>query len=143
MITEIIKKLKKFFENRKEVQFAILFGSLAKGMANALSDIDIAVMITPQFKDTFPYGYQATLTADLMQELKRNDVDVVILNNAPIALRYQVLRHGKFIYVQDKQAPIQFQIDTVNRYEDFKMIYRLHEEAFHRRWKNLIVSDEQ
>ena len=136
MITEIIEKLKNFFERREEVQFAVIFGSLAKGTANKLSDVDIAVMIVPHFKDTFPYGYQATLTADLMQELKRNDVDVVILNQVPIALRYEVLRYGKFIHVRDKQARIQFQIDTINRYEDFKQIYRVHEEAFHRRWNN-------
>ncbi|MBC8235584.1 nucleotidyltransferase domain-containing protein [bacterium] len=141
MITEIIEKLKNFFANREEVQFAVIFGSLAKGTANKLSDVDIAVMIVPHFKDTFPYGYQATLTADLMQELKRNDVDVVILNKAPIALRYEVLRYGKFIHVRDKQARIQFQIDTINRYEDFKHIYRVHEEAFHRRWNNSVTSE--
>ena len=126
MITEIIKKLKKFFERRKEVQFAVLFGSLAKGTANKLSDIDVAVMVVPNFKDTFPYGYQATLTADLMQELRRNDVDVVILNKAPIALRYQVLRYGKFIYIRDEQARIQFQIDTINRYRKPRESSRIH-----------------
>lgn len=137
MITEIIEKLKKFFEEHKEVQFAVLFGSLAKGTANKLSDVDIAVMVAPQFEDDSPYGYQATLTADLMQLLKRNDVDVVILNEAPIALRYQVLRYGKFIHVWDKQARIQFQIDTINRYEDFKRIYQVHEKALHHRWTDL------
>jgi predicted nucleotidyltransferase len=141
MITKISAKLKNFFASRKEVQFAVLFGSLAKGTANKLSDIDIAVMIVPDFKNTFPYGYQATLTADLMQELKRNDVDVVVLNQAPILLQYQVLRYGKFIYVRDEPARIQFQIDTINRYEDFKQLYRVHEEAFQRRWNNSMTSE--
>lgn len=138
MIAEITEKLKEFFKLREEVQFAVLFGSLAKGTANRLSDVDIAVMIAPWFKDTFPYGYQAALIADLMGELKRNDVDVVILNKAPILLRYQILRYGRFIHIRDRQARIQFQVDTINQYEDFKRIYRVHEEACHRRWKNLI-----
>ena len=139
MIDEIINKLRDFFEAHEEVQFAILFGSLARNTSNVLSDIDIAVMIVPGFKDTSPYGYQATLTADLMRELKRKDVDVVIVNKAPIALRYQILRYGKFIYIRDKQARIEFQIDTINQYEDFKRLYQVHEEACHQRWKNLIT----
>jgi predicted nucleotidyltransferase len=138
MITEVIEKLKRFFEGREEVQFAVLFGSLAKGTANTLSDVDVAVMIAPHFKDTSPYGYQATLTADLMGELRRNDVDVVILNKAPILLKYQILRYGRFIHIRDRQSRIQFQIDTINQYEDFRRIHRVHEEVWHRRWKNLI-----
>ena len=138
MFTEISEKLKNFFKKREEVQFAIVFGSLAKGKMNALSDIDIAVMIDPNLKDTTPYGYNATLTTDLMQELKRNDVDVVILNKSPIMLKYEILRYGKFIYIRDKQAQIKFQIDTINRYEDFKAIYRIHEETSRQRWQKLL-----
>jgi predicted nucleotidyltransferase len=140
MSVEIIERLGKFLEKREEVQFAILFGSLAKGTANELSDVDIAAMVDPQFEDDSPYGYQATLTAALMSELGRNDVEVVILNRAPTMLRYQVLRYGKFIHTRDKQARIQFQIDTINQYEDFKRIYQVHEKACHRRWKALMES---
>ena len=137
MITEIIEKLKDFFEERAEVQFAVIFGSLAKGTANRLSDVDIAVMVDPKFEDTSPYGHHATLTADLMQELKRNDVDVIMLDEAPVLLKYQVLRYGKFVYIRDKQARIQFQVDTLNQYDDFRELYRVHEEAYRRRWSEL------
>ena len=74
MITEIIEKLKKFFERRKEVQFAVLFGSLAKGTANKLSDINIAVMVVPQFKDTFPYGYQVEQLNNFGDEAKMKNL---------------------------------------------------------------------
>ena len=142
MIAEIMKKLEAFFEKREEVQFAIIFGSLAKGTVNKLSDVDIAVMVAPQFEDTTPYGYHATLTADLMQELKRNDVDVTMLDKAPILLKHQVLRYGKFIHIRDMQARIQFQIDTLNQYEDFKELNRVHEEASHRRWSKLVDTEK-
>ncbi len=143
MITQITENLKDFFSKREEIQFAIIFGSLAKGTANKLSDVDIAVMVDPHFVDTSPYGYHATLTADLMQKLKRNDVDVIMLDEAPILLRYQVLRYGNFIYIRDKQARIQFQVDTLNQYDDFKELYRVHEEASHRRWNKLTDTDTE
>ena len=137
MLAEITDKLKKYFENHEEIQFAILFGSLAKGKANKMSDVDIAVMVDPKFDKSFPFGYQAELITDLMQVLKRNDVDAVILNKAPIALKHEVLRYGKFIYIKDKQARIKFQIDTINQYDDYKMLFRVHEEAMRKRWRKL------
>ncbi len=130
MTDKIVEKLQAYFQTHQEVLFALVFGSVAKGTAHALSDIDVAVMLDPSFKDTSPYGYQATLTADLMQVLKRNEVDVVILNRTHIALRYQVLRYGRFIHVRDEQEHIQFQIDTINRHEDFKRMYQVHQDAF-------------
>jgi len=143
MVDEISKKLKYFFEKHEEIQFAIIFGSLAKGTANVMSDIDIAVMVDPRFDKVFPYGYQAELTTELMQALKHNDVDVVILNDAPIPLKYQVLRYGKIIYIKDKQSRIQFQIDTINQYEDYKILYRVHEEALLRRWAKIADSQKR
>ena len=142
MITEITEKLKIFFENHEEILFAVLFGSLAKGTANKMSDIDIAVMVDPKFDKTFPYGHQAELIADFMRILKRNDVDVVILNDAKILLKHQVLRYGKFIYIRDMQARIQFQIDTINQYEDFKVLDRIHEEARRQRWAKYAISEK-
>ena len=137
MIDDISEKLAKYFDEHEEILFAILFGSIAKGTANKMSDIDIAVMVNSDFNKPFPFGYQAELITDLMQVLKRDDVDVVILNKAPIALKYQVLRYGKFIYIRDKQARIKFQVDTINQYEDYKVLFRVHEEAMHKRWKKL------
>ena len=138
MIAGVTEKLEEFFADRAEVQFAILFGSTAKGETNGLSDVDIAVMVDPQFRDTTPYGYQATLIADLMHTLERNDVRAVILNKARIMLRYQVLLHGKFVHIRDMEARIQFQAETIDQYEDFRHLYKAHEEVWFQRWEKLL-----
>lgn len=70
----------------------------------------------------------------LMHELKRNDIDVVILNKSPILLKFEVLRHGDFFFIRDKAARIQYQIDTINRHEDFKHLYKIHEAAYRQKW---------
>ena len=87
-------------------------------------------------------GGWATLTADLMQELKRNDVDVIMLDEAPILLKYQILRYGKFICIRDMQARIKFQVDMLNQYEDFKQLNRVHGEASRRRWSKLVDTEK-
>ena len=43
METYLIEKLKKYFKQRKDIAFAFLCGSEAKGGANKLSHVDIAV----------------------------------------------------------------------------------------------------
>jgi len=58
-----------------------------------------------------------------------SDVDVLILNQAPPALRYAVLRDGILLFCRDHQAMIEFRVRTVNEYLDFKPILRRHEHA--------------
>jgi len=53
MVNEITEKLNKYFDEHEEILFAILFGSLAKGTANKMSDVDIAVMVGPDFNKPF------------------------------------------------------------------------------------------
>lgn len=44
-LREIIPKIKKALEKHKDIVFAYVFGSLAKGRITLLSDIDIAVYL--------------------------------------------------------------------------------------------------
>jgi len=43
METCLTEKLKKYVQQRKDIAFALLYGSEAKGGAGKLSDVDIAV----------------------------------------------------------------------------------------------------
>src|SRR3954469_18431794 len=79
---------------RPEVLEAYLFGSQARGDAQAHSDVDVAVFVDRGRAQPGSFGYDAALAADLMAALRRNDVDVVILNDAPPLLYHRVLRDG-------------------------------------------------
>jgi len=50
-----IEALKRYFENCKDVAFAFLFGSQARGTATKLSDIDIAVYFYPEKRHPIEY----------------------------------------------------------------------------------------
>ena len=50
-----IKALKNYFENRKGIAFAFLFGSYARGTATKLSDVDIAVYFYPEERHPIEY----------------------------------------------------------------------------------------
>jgi predicted nucleotidyltransferase len=56
MITDSdIKALKTYFENRRDIAFAFLFGSQARGTATKISDIDIAVYFYPEKRHPIEY----------------------------------------------------------------------------------------
>lgn len=125
-----IEKLKKtitgYLETKKEILFAYIFGSLVKKTANKLSDVDIAIYIDEEKIDNskFRYGYQAEFLTDLIKILQTRKVDLVILNSAPPLLKHRVVYHGELIYSVDEKERIRFQVDTLNRYMDYKMLQR-------------------
>lgn len=54
---------------------------------------------------------------------------VLILNQAPPALRYAVLRDGILLFCRDQRTRIEFYLRAVNEYLDFKPILKRHERS--------------
>lgn len=127
-IDEFKKILKEYFQNHTEIGVAYIFGSVAQGKTSALSDIDIAIITdSQQVKEkTYRYGYKAEILSDLIKLLKSNNVDLVILNEANTLIKHRVLYFGKLIYSKNERKRIEFQIDTINKYNDFKQLIKPH-----------------
>ena len=120
MENDLTKELKVFFEkHRDQVLFAYLFGSAARGDQTALSDVDIAVYIAKETTDAF--DARLSLHADLCRALKRNDVDVVVLNTATnLILLDEVVRTGKVLYDGAPGVRAEFELRIRHQAIDFK-----------------------
>jgi predicted nucleotidyltransferase len=103
---------------RHPVIAAYLFGSQATGSTTPLSDVDVAVILEPTVES--PGMIQVTLISDLTAALRRNDVDVVILNNAPPLLRHRATSRGRLIYCRDDAARAKFEAAALRGYVDTK-----------------------
>jgi len=119
MPAELSTKLRAFFELRDEVLEAYLFGSAAAGSAQSHSDVDVAVYLREPAPQVSAFGYVADLTADLMHALGTNEVDVVVLNDAPPMLYHRVLRDGVRILARDLRATTTREGRALSRYCDF------------------------
>jgi uncharacterized protein len=62
-------------------------------------------------------------------------VDVVVLNTAPVAVGYRVLRDGRLLVNRDDRARIRHWVRTVDRYLDMEPLRRLFAEGLGRRLK--------
>ena len=101
-------------EPRSEVLDAYVFGSQARGEAKPYSDVDVAV-----YFDRFDVDLVGHVVADLMSALRRNDVDVVVLNRAPPLLYHRVLRDGVRVLSRDLAATTTREGQALSRYCDF------------------------
>ena len=97
---------------------AYIFGSVAKGRTHPGSDVDIAVLVSGEVMRSDVFRYRLKLMADLKSGLGRDDVDLILLNQAPPLLAHRILRDGKLILERSPSARVRFQVHTVNQYLD-------------------------
>ncbi|MDP2871808.1 MAG: nucleotidyltransferase domain-containing protein [Bacillota bacterium] len=124
-VDEILVRILPCIAGRPEVVFAYVFGSTARAEARLDSDVDIAVFLTPEMAQTDLGPFRSMLLTELLACLSRNDVDLVILNQAPAVLRHRVLRDGVLIFSRDETARVGFTVDTLRRYVDTAPLRRL------------------
>jgi predicted nucleotidyltransferase len=89
--------LKEYFRNRKDIAFAFLFGSQARGTATKLSDIDIAVYFYPEKK--YPVEYEEEVCYegedDIWDDLERilkKEVELLVLNRVSATVSASAIR---------------------------------------------------
>jgi predicted nucleotidyltransferase len=107
-----------FLESRPEAQAAYIFGSVITGRSRPDSDVDIAVLVSDRVMRGDAFRYRLDLMTSLMRILRRDDVDLILLNQAPALLAHRVLKKGKLIFERSASARVAFQVRTVNRYFD-------------------------
>ncbi|MEM1913610.1 MAG: nucleotidyltransferase domain-containing protein [Thermofilaceae archaeon] len=122
--------LAKIFQDEERILAAYLFGSRAKGYATPESDYDIAVLLSETPRDLLDFYLR--LLNKLTDTLGDN-VDLVILNEAPPELKYQVVKHGKPIYVRNERARVAFESRTIREYLDFSRILKRYDECLAKR----------
>ena len=113
-----------------------VFGSIARGDATQLSDIDLAVLLQPAPDDEL-FRTRIELLGAMAKSLGSNKVDLVVLNTAPLALVYRVLRDGRLIYERPgrRRNRVRFEADAYVRYFDFRVLERRIHRAMRQRVK--------
>jgi len=114
-----------------EVQAALLFGSRATGKAGPDSDVDVAVLLS---QDCSAGGVELRrLVGALTDEVAADRLDVVILNGAPHALAFQVLKYGVVAFERDARPLHRFRVRTYGAHADYEPVERFFREVTKRR----------
>ncbi len=114
---KIIKKLKEYFKDKEEIEFAYLFGSIATGEISKFSDVDIAVMCKNECNIL-------QLMYEIGQILEFDEVDVVDLkklkNNS---ILMDIIREGYVL--KDSEKRELWEVENYHKILDFFTSTRL------------------
>jgi len=119
METSVKKQLSKIFK-KQNVVLAYLFGSQAKGKIGPLSDIDIAVYFNESVKADERFDLRLETLGQLMDLFKTNEIDLVVLNDAPPLLAHRILKEGILIFSDNEKRRLEFEVKAVLKYLDWK-----------------------
>lgn len=131
---QLTRAIREALEPLPEVLATFLFGSHATGRARPDSDVDIAVLLAAETaKDEDRRKLLWRLIAALGETLAADRVDLVVLNDAPPKLAFQVLKHGVLAFSRDPVALHRFRVRTYSAHADYEPIERFFREATKRR----------
>jgi len=114
--------IERYLEKNKDVKFAYLFGSHARNNSGPISDIDLAVYIDNHF-DLF--AYRLRLMEEISRLIKGKSFDLVVLNDAPQILQYEIIKDGK-VLIEHREERIKFETRVLRDYLDFEQIRSVH-----------------
>jgi len=132
---KIISKLRDYFETKREVSFAFLFGSWSKEQAGIESDMDIAVYFKPranilELQDTEAYYETENRLWREIEKIVETEVDLIVLNRAPATVADSALR-GIPLVIKNRNIYINFLLRVTSEAIDFRewvdMYWRLKE----------------
>ena len=116
------------------VNAAYLAGSLSNRAAfGHLVEVDIAILLMEQIKADQFLDYRLYFFSELARRLDSDSIDVVILNQASLLLKSQVIRYGQILFSRDEKSRISFETRAVMDYLDFKKFDEVQNQALSRR----------
>lgn len=126
--TDMLEAIRRALDPLSEVRAALLFGSHAKGRAQPGSDIDVAVLLAPGWDLRSRELTLRNLLGALARELAADRLDIVILNDAPPALAFQVLKHGRVAFERDRRDLHRLRVRTYSAHSDYEPVERFFRE---------------
>jgi predicted nucleotidyltransferase len=92
---KIAQRVRSLLASSEDIVFAYIYGSFARG--EAVRDLDVALYTTEDKDFLFAIDVAALLRRDTGFE-----VDVTVMNHAPVALQFAILRDGLLLFSKDE-----------------------------------------
>ena len=119
LTSELLRRLKFFFDGVEDIDFVLVYGSTARGDSSVTSDIDLAV----RFHTQPDHDKVSSLIQDLAKNLQvvEDRIDILLLrDDLPVEILFKVIRDGVFVTGNLKSYK-KFRDKTISMYLDFKI----------------------
>src|SRR5437870_659477 len=92
----------------------------ARKLAGAFADQSVGLLLHAKVRANEFFDYQVYFVSELSKTLQTEGLDVVILNQASLLQRAQVIRSWNLLYQRDEKRRVQFETRSVMEYLEFK-----------------------
>ena len=97
-----------------------LFGSRARNEADALSDVDMAVLARGDLHDSVLWDRQLAWTGLAAETLGTDEVAIQAVNRLPVAMRHAILRDARLLWSRSPEIAVDFVTRSLKEYLDLK-----------------------
>ena len=122
---------------RSPVDAAYLQGtSSGRKIAGSFSELDVALLLLDKVKTNEFFDYQLYFVSELSKTLETQGLDVVILNQASLLQRAEVIRTWGVFYQRDVKRRVQWEARAVMEYLEFQKYDDIQSKALAERTKS-------
>ena len=121
-ILSLLKNAIERIDKKLSIEYALLFGSYARGEQRNYSDLDVAV----KFKSSNNCIMRAGKLSQELSDLLGKDVNVVPINISDTILKYEIYTNGIIILCRDIEKYYDDKLNAVDEYLDFKELFEKH-----------------
>jgi len=129
----VLKKIKGLFNAHSCVELAYLFGSMARGGRGKLSDVDVGVYLNDALIKEERDEEMLNILSGIVSLLKTDKVDLVVMNDAPVSLNYEIIKCNAPLFMRDGGKKIDVEQRILSRYLDRRYHEKMASDIFLRK----------
>lgn len=114
------------------VETVYMFGSRAQSLQRPLSDFDFAFLMNKKGHRRGGKIYDALyeiISPYCKRTLENDVIDIVFLNDAPLELRFHVVRYGRILFDGEPTSRLNFEEKTMIEYCDYRPLLNYFDKA--------------
>lgn len=118
----MVKEIARCLSGVEDLLLGYLYGSFLG--RNDFNDIDIGLLVAGERTPYELFKYAMKIASDLERCITpRCEVDLRVLNTAPVEFQYEVVKTGQVVFARDENLRVAFEADVLAKYLDLKYLY--------------------
>lgn len=117
----MVNEISRCLSGVEDLLLGYLYGSFL--VRNDFNDIDIGLLVAGERTPYELFKYAMKIASDLERCITpRCEVDLRVLNTAPVEFQYEVVKTGQVVFARDENLRVAFEADVLAKYLDLKYL---------------------
>ncbi len=118
----MVNEINRCLSGVEDLLLGYLYGSFL--VRDDFHDIDIGVLVAGERTPYEVFKYAMKIASNLERCITpRYEVDLRILNTAPVKFQYEVVKTGRVVFARDENLRTAFEADVLVKYLDLRYLY--------------------